>query len=292
MRRYYIVSGILLILPIIDFALAAPVLVQEKRQAGFNVLHIPEDVTTMLEKRGDELDELILVYEDHFAKPEEPPATHPSSSSPPPGSDYRQVDIKPPPPSHPEGWSPVSSPESLTESGYELMKGDTLSRPSSPAESNHESTAVHAPLSSPVIPTWFHTDNEYMGPHPSQPNLGPSDPRPSTESNSDDTLVVEEPPSRPASPIEFDADHEYQVVHPPSPGSASPTESDHGMVDVSPSSSVSSTGANSRLENLQAVSDALKGNAKKLDRISGTAKDVPSAAQRELQRERSLDHGE
>ena len=44
MRRYDLVFGILLILSIIDrdFALAAPVLVQEKRQAGVDVLHIPK----------------------------------------------------------------------------------------------------------------------------------------------------------------------------------------------------------------------------------------------------------
>ncbi len=54
MRRYYIVSGILLILPIIDFALAAPVLVQEECQAYVDVVHIPKDVITVLEKRGAE----------------------------------------------------------------------------------------------------------------------------------------------------------------------------------------------------------------------------------------------
>jgi hypothetical protein len=53
MRRYDIVSGILLILSIIDFALAAPVLVQEKRQASVDVLHTLKDVITVLGKRGD-----------------------------------------------------------------------------------------------------------------------------------------------------------------------------------------------------------------------------------------------
>src|SRR5882762_5031626 len=50
-------------------------------------------------------------------------------------------------------------------------------------------------------------------------------------------------------------------------------------------------GTDSRLENLQvqAVRDALKGNAKQSRRISGTARDVLKAAQWELQRERSLD---
>jgi hypothetical protein len=134
MRRYYIVSGILLILPIIDFAVAAPVLVQEKRQAGVDVVHIPEDAITMLGKRGDELNELWLKLfghpEDHFAKPEESSAARPSSSSPPSGPADGWTDVKQPLPSIPEEPSPVSSPDhappspgSLTESGYELMKG-------------------------------------------------------------------------------------------------------------------------------------------------------------------------
>ncbi|KAN0123263.1 hypothetical protein V8E52_003216 [Russula decolorans] len=60
MRRYDIVSGILLILSIIDFALAAPVLVQEKRQASVDVVHIPKDVITVLGKRGSEEVEKLM----------------------------------------------------------------------------------------------------------------------------------------------------------------------------------------------------------------------------------------
>jgi hypothetical protein len=63
MRRCNIVSGILLILSIIDFALAAPVLVQEKRQASVDVVQIPEDVITVLGKRGDKwLEKLVDNY--------------------------------------------------------------------------------------------------------------------------------------------------------------------------------------------------------------------------------------
>jgi hypothetical protein len=51
MRRYNIVSRILLILTIITFALAAPVLVQEKRQACVDAVHVPEDMITVLRKR-------------------------------------------------------------------------------------------------------------------------------------------------------------------------------------------------------------------------------------------------
>jgi hypothetical protein len=267
MRRYYIVSGILLILPIIDFALTAPVLVQEKRQAGVDAVH---EAMTILGKRGDDLTGLFLIYEDHFAKPEESSAARPSSSSPPSGSDHGWTNVEKPLPSTPEESLPVSSPDHAPPN------------PGLSTESDHELTGAHAPLSSPVIPTWFLTDHGFTGPHAPQ-------------ANSDNRLVVEEPPSRPASPTGFDADHEYQMVHPPPP---LPTESDHEMVDVPPSSPASlknpnrrSMNADSRLENLQSISDALKGNAKESRRISGTARDVLNVAQRELQRERSLDLG-
>lgn len=51
MRRYHLVTLILLLISAIDFALAAPVLVQEKRQAPVDVAGTPKDVTTVLEKR-------------------------------------------------------------------------------------------------------------------------------------------------------------------------------------------------------------------------------------------------
>ena len=245
MRRYYIVSGILLILPIIDFTVAAPVLIQEKRHVGVDVVHIPEDAITLLGKRGDadDLDELLRIYEDHFAKPEESSAARPSSA--------------------------------MSDADYELVDAHAPPNPGTSTESGHELPEVHAPPPTQVFPTWFHPDHaDYglMGAHSSLPNVGPSNPRPSTEFDSDQKLPVEEQPSKPAPPTKIDRDHEYQVVHPPtpSPGSSSSTESDHEMVDVPPSSSVSSTnpdrrsmGVDSRRsESLQAVSDALKGNAK------------------------------
>ena len=267
MRRHYIVSGIFIILPIIDFAVAAPVLVQEKRQALINMELIPKDTTIMLEKRGDEMDDwdkLMLVYnnhlskpglvhEDHFAKPEEESAARPSSSSLP----------------------SVGQPLSPIPEGP-------------PIESDHELTSEHAPLSSPVFPTWFNPDSGLMNSeaHAPKPNSGPLDPRPSTELGSENMLVAEEPPSRSASPTELEADHEYEMVHPP-------TQSDHETVDVPPSSSVSSTnpvgrsmGTGFRLENLQGVSDALKGNVKESRRISATAEGVRPRGS--LHRERSL----
>ena len=88
MRRYYIASRIFLVLPIIDFAVTAPVLVQQKPHERGHVMHTAEDADTKLGRRGGDLDELWFKFfgnpESHFSlKPEEPPAAHPSSSSQP-----------------------------------------------------------------------------------------------------------------------------------------------------------------------------------------------------------------
>ena len=77
------VFGILLILSIIDrdFALPAPVLVQEKRQAGVDVVHIPKDAITVLGKRvGEELAKLTEELLKNGEKPEELAGAHASSS--------------------------------------------------------------------------------------------------------------------------------------------------------------------------------------------------------------------
>jgi hypothetical protein len=91
----------------------------------------------------------------------------------------------------------------------------------------------------------------------------------------DHGLAVEGP-----SPTELDADQEHEVVPQP------PFDPVHAYEDMPDRRS---TGADSLLEELQAVSDALRGNAKESRRISGTARDVLNAARSELQRERSLD---
>ena len=251
MRRYYIISGILLIVPI---TLTAPVLVQEKREAGVDAVHIPEDVTTRLGKRGGDLDKLFLVYEDHFTAPESSVAK-PSSSSLPLESDNEWTEVEKPLPTNPESVGAHAPPN-----------------PEPPVEPDHEKTGTDAPLglSSLVDPTWFLTDHGYRGPHAPQ----------SPES---DKLVAEEPLSRPGSPTGFDVDHGYHAVNPPPSSDSAPQPK---ALDVPPPSPASSTnpgrrsmGADSRLENLQAVSDVLKGNAKESRR---TAWDLLNAAQRKL----------
>ena len=151
----YIISGILLIIPVVDIALAAPVLVQEKRQACADVVDIPEYSLTVLGKRG-EIEEVGGKYiENWFVLPkEESAAAHGSPSS-------------------------ASNPELSTESKDELAgMGAPQPQPQ--------------PLLSPVHTTNIHPDNELLGAHGSQPSTGPSNP--STESNPDYVLVAEEPP--------------------------------------------------------------------------------------------------
>ncbi|KAF8502880.1 hypothetical protein F5888DRAFT_1123112 [Russula emetica] len=230
MRSYYIVSGILLILRIIDFAVAAPasVLVQEKRQAGVDVVPIPEDAITMSGKRGDNFDELVLelfgVPKDHSEKPESSSAARPSSSSQPSEPAVGWTDLTQPLPSIPEEPSPVSSPDhappnpgSLTESGYESMNWD----------------ASPGPPSGPTSSAMSSADHELMVAH-ALPNTGPS-------TESDDEMVDVQPSLGSASPIKSDIE---MVDVPPSPGPALPIQSDHEMADVPPSSSVSSTNPN------------------------------------------------
>ena len=95
MRRYNIVvSGILLIFSINGFALAAPISVQEKHQAGVDALHIPKDVITVLGKRGDEeLARLLDQYFKAIGKPAESSDAHVLSSLAPPGSDHGPTNV-------------------------------------------------------------------------------------------------------------------------------------------------------------------------------------------------------
>lgn len=87
--RWYdadIVSGILLILIIIDSALTFPIPVQEKGQAHIDVVHIPKDVITVSMKRG--IEELETMMDGLFSKTWENPIgssdAHASTSSPSP----------------------------------------------------------------------------------------------------------------------------------------------------------------------------------------------------------------
>ena len=114
MRRHDIVSGILLILSVIDLALAAPVLVQENHQAWVDVVHIPKDMITVLGylgKRGDE--ELGKLLEKVMEKPAESSDAHALSSPAPPGPDHGSTDVMQAPGPNPA--SSTGNPDPLTE---------------------------------------------------------------------------------------------------------------------------------------------------------------------------------
>ena len=86
MRRYDIVPGILLILSIINFAPAAPVLVQEPHQARVDVMHIPRNVTTVLERRvgEEEIQKLVNFFKTlELGKPVDSSGVHASSPTDP-----------------------------------------------------------------------------------------------------------------------------------------------------------------------------------------------------------------
>jgi hypothetical protein len=91
MRRYDVVSRILFILSIIDFALAAPILMQEKRQASVDVVRMPKGVITVLGKRGDEWLEKFV---DDYLKETENESSGSASSSPaPPGFEHGWTNV-------------------------------------------------------------------------------------------------------------------------------------------------------------------------------------------------------
>src|SRR6266576_7365827 len=125
MRRYDIISGILLILSIIDFALAAPVSVEEKRQERVDVVHIPKDVITVLGKRWEEdLEKLGEEYLKMGGKPVE------SSSSALSGPDHGSTNVVQPPAPNPASSTanpdPLMEPSSCSSSRSKWARGNCL----------------------------------------------------------------------------------------------------------------------------------------------------------------------
>jgi hypothetical protein len=101
MRRYNKVSWIFLILTVITFALAAPVLVQDKRQAWVDVVHVPEDVVTILGKRimDEDLNVVWHPVHVHFLNVlGEHPAAPPLNVPPPNPAEVQVPEVHAPPP--------------------------------------------------------------------------------------------------------------------------------------------------------------------------------------------------
>jgi hypothetical protein len=134
MHQHYIVSGTFLILSIIDFALVAPVLVQEKHQASVDVVHVPEDLVTVLWEQGEDKEfvEVMKLVEwlhkenkawnEHLEFYPKSSVTHALSSTAPPGPDHGSTNILQP---------PTLNPALSTANPYPELE---LSRPWSPVQ--------------------------------------------------------------------------------------------------------------------------------------------------------------
>jgi hypothetical protein len=340
MRRYSIVSGILLILSIIDFALAAPVLVQEKRQERVDVVHIPKDVIIALEKRWEEdLEKLGEEYLKTGGKPVEPSSSAPSG--PDPGSTNVVQPPAPNPASSTANPEPLMDPSSCSSSISSRQglwaRGNCLRvswsnilealRDMDLHDDGLHGDGLHGDgLTEPLFSLGLGSSSgqEYKWVHAPQPNPSPNlnripNSRPSIDPSADPNfdweywMNAEHPPLGSASPEEFSQAHRYQVdpLNPPSTSgyAPSPPEPEHEVVTPSPLPSNlgspkaedeavarppsspnpelpldhQSLSADSQLVDLQAAIYAAKGKAKESRRISGTARDVGNAAQRELQ---------
>ena len=154
------VSGILLILSVIDCALAAPVLAQKKHQACVDVMHIPKDVVTVFGKRGsEELEKLLDKSFKAMGKPAESSDAHASSSSTPPGPNHGSTSVV---------QAPTLNPASSTANPNPLME---LSSPSSTPSSEgtlsdsedyewlYELEDVQAPVPNPALSDAAHASS-------------------------------------------------------------------------------------------------------------------------------------
>ena len=190
MRCYVIVSGILLILSIIDFALAAPVLVQEERRAQANVVHMSRNVKTALWKRvGGELEKVVEGSFKALEKPVESSDVHVSSSSAPPGTEQGPTIVEQSPVPNPASstpndandewdepmYTPPSSPTSLTEFGetHSVFSEGTssdgyqpVSRPLDPGPSNPRPSWTYSNWDSDSDHSVYSEDSDTSNPAP------------------------------------------------------------------------------------------------------------------------------
>ena len=201
MRRYDIVSGILLILSVIDFALAAPVLVQENCHA--DIVHIPKDETTVLGKRTNGIDELEKFLKS-LEMPDESSDSHVPSIPALVGTDHAPPSSAPPEPDH--GYTSVvqgpAGPNRAPSTTYPSLLMEPLSPSSGQGEweadwfsddelrtktsseygSDHELTEAHTPIAPepnldqgpPTDPNVYgHFGSNYKGPTPGQASETP-----------------------------------------------------------------------------------------------------------------------
>ena len=303
MRRYNIISRILLILFIIDFAIAAPVSVQAKRQ---NVVHQPKDVINMLGERWEE--DLEKLGEEYLKTGEKPVE---SSSSMPSGSDHGTTSIvQPPAPDtassaddpDPSSCSPsTSSREGLQARGnclgvqWSKVLAALRDRRAKPDDDELRKDGLDELLFT-LASSESSSDHEFPWALLMQQKPVPvPNPKPLIHPLADPDfdwehwINAEDPPPRPASPEVFGQAYKYRVdpLNLPSTSGHAPSPSEPEVVTPSPPSSnleLPSSSADSQLVDPQAAAIyAAKGKAKVSRRISRKAKDVKHAAQRELQ---------
>ena len=199
MRRYDIISGILLILSIFNFSLAAPLLVKEKRQTYVDavMLNIPKDVITVLGKRGEreELGKLLENYFKYVAKPTQSSETHAASGSAPLGPDHGSTSAVQAPEPNPAPstanpdplMGPSASPMQPTghfDWNYLLNKDIPLPGPAKPSSSEEveqnldaqplaeqplSAAPMHPGTSADPVLNWKHLTNVDFKPKPEAP---------------------------------------------------------------------------------------------------------------------------
>jgi hypothetical protein len=317
MRRY-LVTVILLIISAIDFALAAPVLVQEERQAPVDVANTPKDVTTVLEKRwGEEIEEL---GEEYFktGKSIGSSDTHSSSSSAPyPASST----------SNPDQLMEPSCSSSTSMRGLSA-RGNTFWKTC--VGLLEDMVSVDDPLQGPGFRPgpMLYTSPSAHGQYRKLPTT--EAPAPQSMSSADPNFDWEywtnaEVPQRPSTLLRpvppTDSERGQASGHGPGPPSTEfhypgspktppttesysypgpPTAPENEVVPEpaqSPDSELQldrpSLSADEQPVDLGAIIYTAKGKTKQMRHISGTTKGIGNADQRELQpAERSLDPGE
>jgi hypothetical protein len=253
MRRYYIVSGILLILSIINFALAAPILPREKHQARVGVVHIPKHMRTVFGKRGDgDLEKAVAEYLKTI-KPTESSDAHASSSS---ALDHGSTDVGQAAPPNPA--SPTANPGLSMEPSSSLSTAPVSVLWEDPfiwddKMSDKASYGSNDPMFTPGS-SEYGSDDEWKAPPPPKFNPIPiPNPRPAPSTNPDNfdwnRWMNEMNPSPPkevgqvhgypiagpstgAVPDEFDWAHWINVVNPSPPKEVGQA---HGYPNAGPS---------------------------------------------------------
>jgi hypothetical protein len=174
MRRYDIVFVILLILSIIDFALAAPVLAQEKRRPRVDVMQIPKDEITVLGKRWDdeELQRMMKPLKEYTMgrpTPVESTDTHAPSSSAPPRPDHGSMNDVQAPATNPR---PSKDPDFDWDYWTNLEDEPQPKRPKLASSKEfgqaHDGQVVHAQQPNPDSSNWFGLPD--LLPPPKQPD--------------------------------------------------------------------------------------------------------------------------